>query len=217
MNNINKKVFEFITKYNCLPLSYDKLVEILHSQGFSIITYSHFSNDPETEDLLNSLHILDFASKVKAFTYVDETMRLVFILEDLSDDEKLILLSHEEGHIFLGHLLNQRLILGQDIVQEDEANRFSLLLRNPNFAIKAKIFLASKKTKVVSICTISIAVLIMLVSVAISNSEECYYITKTGSKYHIQSCEYIKSHKTTKISKKEAERLGYTPCDLCIK
>lgn len=214
---MNKNVLEFITKYDCSSISYNKLLEILHSQGFSIISYSHFSNDQETENLLRSLHLLDLASKVNAFTYVDETMRLIFILEDLSDDEKFILLCHEEGHIFLGHLLNQRLTLGQDIIQEDEANRFSFLLRNPSFIIKAKRFLTSKKAKAVSICTILVIILCVLVSVAVSNNEECYYITKTGTKYHTQSCGYIKSHNTTKISKKEAERLGYTPCDQCIK
>jgi hypothetical protein len=40
------------------------------------------------------------------------------------------------------------------------------------------------------------------------------YITKTGEKYHVGSCSYLRQSKIS-ISLSEAKRLGYTPCSRC--
>jgi hypothetical protein len=40
------------------------------------------------------------------------------------------------------------------------------------------------------------------------------YITKTGEKYHVDSCSYLRQSKIS-ISLSEAKRLGYTPCSRC--
>lgn len=41
------------------------------------------------------------------------------------------------------------------------------------------------------------------------------YITKTGSKYHKQSCHYVKNKNTLAVTLKEARAKGYTPCSIC--
>jgi len=44
--------------------------------------------------------------------------------------------------------------------------------------------------------------------------EETVYITRTGEKYHRDSCRYLKkSKKSIKLSK--ARNQGYTPCKVC--
>jgi len=144
-NNIRKTAQQFVSNFGCTSISYAKILDALHSQGFSVIEYSHFFNDEETESLLTSLHLSEFSKTVKAFTYVDNTVRLVFLLEGLSNEEKLILLAHEQGHISLKHLTTKNKIFEEDIVQEDEANIFSYLIRKPSACSKIKSFCARKK------------------------------------------------------------------------
>ena len=47
-----------------------------------------------------------------------------------------------------------------------------------------------------------------------NNTEVTVYITKTGKKYHLGNCRYLKKSKI-KISLKEACERGYTPCKVC--
>jgi len=44
--------------------------------------------------------------------------------------------------------------------------------------------------------------------------EQVVYVTKTGDKYHKSSCHYLKRSKI-KITKSEAQSLGYTACKVC--
>lgn len=43
------------------------------------------------------------------------------------------------------------------------------------------------------------------------------YITQTGDKYHLKTCQYIKngSH-NIKMTEAEAIKQGYTPCSICL-
>ena len=59
----------------------------------------------------------------KCFTYQTSKYRLVFMHEDLNEDERCIVLAHEEGHIWNRHFSEKR-IFGNDIIQEYEANEF---------------------------------------------------------------------------------------------
>lgn len=46
------------------------------------------------------------------------------------------------------------------------------------------------------------------------NEERTVYVTKSGKKYHGESCSYLKSSKIS-ISLKEAKKKGYTACSKC--
>lgn len=47
---------------------------------------------------------------------------------------------------------------------------------------------------------------------------EAIYITRTGEKYHRTGCQHIKGKDDLrKMTKSEAEALGYTPCKVCCK
>jgi hypothetical protein len=46
------------------------------------------------------------------------------------------------------------------------------------------------------------------------NYQTIVYITKTGSKYHLGDCSYLRQSKI-KTTKKEAEANGYTACSRC--
>lgn len=49
-----------------------------------------------------------------------------------------------------------------------------------------------------------------------NNEEEVYYITKTGTKYHLANCYHIAGRAVMSASKNELERMGYQPCAVCI-
>lgn len=42
------------------------------------------------------------------------------------------------------------------------------------------------------------------------------YITRTGTKYHLPGCRYIKDRKTSALTIAEAENQDYTPCSVCF-
>ena len=78
----------------------DGLKRVIKSQGYTIIEFNHVSNSKDVEDLIKLLGVSKYIEQTKGFTYADEQRRLVFLHEDLSDEEKLLVLAHEEGHIY---------------------------------------------------------------------------------------------------------------------
>ncbi len=51
----------------------------------------------------------------------------------------------------------------------------------------------------------------------VTSDNTTYYVTKSGKKYHVKSCSYLKDlSKCTEISPTEAATLGYEPCKRCI-
>ncbi|WP_207726458.1 hypothetical protein [Anaerocolumna chitinilytica] len=51
-------------------------------------------------------------------------------------------------------------------------------------------------------------------SIKKKSSATYVYITRTGKKYHISSCRYLRQSKI-KITLKEAKAEGYEPCKVC--
>jgi hypothetical protein len=45
--------------------------------------------------------------------------------------------------------------------------------------------------------------------------QECVvYVTRTGTRYHVSGCRYLRQSRIP-VSKKDAEARGYTPCRVC--
>ncbi len=57
-----------------------------------------------------------------------------------------------------------------------------------------------------------VLVLLLLPIIAFS---ETVFVTKTGHKYHTESCKYLRTSKI-QIEISEAQRLGFGPCSVCI-
>ncbi len=49
-----------------------------------------------------------------------------------------------------------------------------------------------------------------------NNDTEMYYITKSGTKYHLANCYHITGRIVTSASKEDLESMGYQPCADCI-
>lgn len=56
---------------------------------------------------------------------------------------------------------------------------------------------------------------VVVVPTAHADRYECIvYITRTGARYHVDGCRYLRQSRIA-VTKKEAEARGYTPCRVC--
>lgn len=148
----------FREKYGVLKPTLDEIKNIIMSQGYSIVEFNAIFNDEDVALIIENLRLDNLVSERKGFTYADSKNRLVFVHEDLSVDEKLSVLLHEEGHIFCGHI-EENTYLGRDIQQEVEANEFTYCMQNPSSNSKSLFFINKNKV------WISIVAVILIVSI----------------------------------------------------
>ena len=131
MTPVQREARTFLSQFHLRPFTVSDLEKALQAQGFSLVEYSRVSNGKEVTTLLTSLRLFDYAARQSAFTYQDPHLRIVFMLENLSQQEQMILLRHELGHILCRHLEQSHATgPGSSVLQEQEANEFaSILLR----------------------------------------------------------------------------------------
>lgn len=104
MTAVQREAHAFLAQFHHRPFTVTDLEKALQEQGFSLVEFSRLSNCKEVGTLLTSLQLVNYASGLSAFTYQDANLRIVFLQENLSQHEQMILLSHELGHILCGHL-----------------------------------------------------------------------------------------------------------------
>lgn len=212
-----KEVAEFRKKYRIIKPDLNELKEIISSQGYTIIEFNAIYNDENVAAIIEELNLDTLISERKGFTYADAHNRLVFLHEDLSYDEKINVLVHEEGHIFSGHI-EERDFIGRDVQQEQEANEFAHYLMHPTFIDKLKFFV--RKYKIwISIVSVLLAICIVCVSLFAGKQSYYgeYYVTETGSKYHQAACIHIKNKTNIhQLTKEEFDSGEYEPCKMCL-
>lgn len=144
--NQKRKAAEFKHKYGLKTINSADLWEALTAQGYTLVEFNSIENKENVASLIEALQLEDQIARSKCFTYQNDKYRIVFIHEDLNDEERTIVLAHEEGHIWNGHMsLNN--VLGTDVVQEYEANEFAYHLLKDKTGKK-------KRTKITAvICT----------------------------------------------------------------
>ena len=216
---IKQAVKTFKKQYKYAAYDYKTLCHIADKLGYTVIEFNNIKNDTNVQILLDCLKLSHKISASKGFTYADNNYRLVFIHEDLSIQEKTIVLAHETGHIYLEHMTSIP-ILGTDVREEYEANEFVHYLLTPSFSTVMTNWIAShKKLLIVS------GIIIVLLTAGITakviydkqNEKIQYYLTETGSKYHIKNCVYLKNKENIKtISASELESTKYEPCRTCM-
>ena len=227
MNNtaIRQKASDFFKKFSVGQLSLDSLLKVFQNQGFDIIEYSCSKNSESINALISALDIQKYLSDGKAFAYKSDDIKLIFICEDLTADEKLYALAHEEGHVFCGHLRNGNVLYS--VEEEREANEFAHYILHPNVFQRAKIFIKeNKKISIATICLVLATIIIISYSIHIFTSKDKpvysetyngnYYITQSGTKYHRNDCVYVQGRKTQILTEKKLESGNYEPCKVCL-
>lgn len=217
---IKKKIKDFYKDYKLQSITLEGLQNAIKSQGYTIVKYNNIFNDKNVETLIESLKLEQIVKQSRGFTYVDSQYRFVFIHEDLTAEEKLMVLAHEEGHIYCNHFSSTP-IIGKDVVEEHEANEFAHYLLYQNAGQKLIQYInQNKKAVIVSACT----VIFLLMSCVIYQYIDCeknyygeYYLTSTGSKYHEEQCIFVKDKTNIhRMTVEEYESGDYEPCDICL-
>ena len=102
---------------------------VIQTHGFRIYTFRlEAPNDPVTK-LIDQLDIFEYAEHHICFIATNEIMKGVFIKHNLSDDDRLELLFHEEAHIWYNHPNVTGFTEDTETQQEMVANGFLLKLK----------------------------------------------------------------------------------------
>lgn len=207
----------FREKHGLLKPSLEDIMTVISSQGYTIIEFNTVVNNSDVTDIIQNLELETLISERKGFTYADSKNRLVFVHEDLSADEKLSVLLHEEGHIFCGHI-EENTYLGRDIQQEVEANEFAYCMQYPAVTDKVSFFV--KKNKV-WLSILAVILIVSLIVFAWFMREKTFYgnyiITETGNKYHQSDCIHVKNKtNTSRLTVEQFESGEYEACKTCL-
>lgn len=182
--------------------------------------YNGIADDENVAALLSALGLADYCRGSKGFTYADSKLRLVFIHEGLSDDEKLLVLAHEEGHIYCGHLSTVP-IIGRNVIEEHEANEFAHYILHQDKMQRISLYIAlHKRTCIAVALCIALIICGIITAAAVAHERSFYgeyYITSTGNKYHTKNCAYVKGKENiSRLTTEQYESGEYTSCGVCI-
>ena len=117
--NSKKTVKEFLKTYSLKEVNESTLINVLEKQGYTVVFFNSIYNDSDVSNIIQALNLKDYILSNRGFTYANDKYRLVFINEDLSEEERIVLLAHEEGHIYCNHTTTN-MIIGNDVLQEYE-------------------------------------------------------------------------------------------------
>jgi len=219
-DNTKKLAKNFIKKFKLTVIDYHSLKSVAAKIGYTVIEFNSSFNNKDVEILVNNLSLSEAILKSRGFTYVSKDFRLMFINEDLNDEEKLLVISHELGHILCGHVASSP-IIGKDVKDEFEANEFSHYLLKQNTFTKFKRSVKKhRKAVIATIAILCVGVCLLTVYSLIQNRErykDNLYITSTGDRYHKKECIFIKNKTNVKkLTEEDFEKGIYIPCDMCL-
>lgn len=219
-NNIRAAARSFLNEYKLNEVTLDNLKQIIKSQGYTIVEFNNIFNEENVTQIIDALGVNEQVEKTKGFTYADSKRRIVFLNEDLSNSEKLLVLAHEEGHIYCNHFSSVP-IIGREVVEEHEANEFTHYILNNSIGQKIGIIIKKRRKPIIISLAIILAILIGMVVVGVIQKEQSYYgdyyITSTGNKYHEEECIFVKDKTNIhRMTIEEFESGEYEPCEICL-
>ena len=217
---IKRKVKEFCKEFQIQELTPAALCKAMERQGYTVVAFHHLDNEEPVSSLIEALHLSDLVDRSKGFTYADRDFRAVFVHEELSEREKLMVLAHEEGHIFCGHLASVP-VLGKDVQEEFEANEFAHYLLHQADVRRAVLRPKDRKKALLAGFLALLAVCAVLAYFIFKPSDRPvyadYYVTETGFKYHKKECIFVKGKDNARpITEEEYNSGDYSPCSVCM-
>lgn len=219
-NGAKRKAKQFIKEFRFYAITLDSLKTIIEKQGYTIVEFNSAYNSEHTDTLIKTLKLENRIIQSRGFSYADNSFRLVFVDESLTDEEKLIVLAHEEGHIYCKHL-SRSSVIGEDVLDECEANEFSHYILEPTIARWLRGYTSQHKKTVIVVSLIVLIAILGIIAGVIKKKESSYYgnyyVTETGRKYHIEGCSYIKDKTNIhRMTIEEYESGKYEPCGKCL-
>lgn len=217
-SEIKSLVTKFRREFGIRDVSTESLEDAFRKQGFTIIDFNPAVNDPDVTTVIEALGLKDMINHSSGFVYVDGNYRLVFLNEKLNAEERLVVLSHEEGHYYCGHTCSRNEV-GRTVIEEREANEFSHYLLQGT--VRSYVSNATSKYKKPLIIGAVIAGLAVGGGVASKEIHDRqlyegeYYVTMHGEKYHRENCVTIQGRETRRLTKNDVENGTYEPCSVC--
>ena len=221
INAVKKKAYSVLKQYKHRNLSLEDLVHLADENGFTVLDYSKTSEESDTETIIKELGLSSFAKTGNSFVYKNKDIKLIFLNEAMSAEEKRYSLAHELGHVLCGHLKNSACCKEAEIEEEHEANEFAHFLLHPGPGGKVMTAMASHK---VATLIVAIMLICVLISIPIIHQIQKtrlfygeYYVTENGEKYHLGECPIIKDKTNThRLTIEEYESGKYLPCQVCL-
>ena len=216
MSEAKIKAKNLLLQYRISKMTLEKLLFIVSQQGFEILEYSQLDESDSVWGIIRKLKLVPYAKSGKAFAYQRGSTKLIFLCEELTADEKLYALAHEEGHILSGHFGSS-----DSVEQEQMANEIAHYLLHPPLFVKLRIAILERKKLAIAILSVILCITIALIttSIIVRNNSYYgeYYITENGTKYHEKDCMIIKDkNNTERLTKAEFESGEYDPCQVCL-
>lgn len=213
-NEPHIKAVSLHRKYLISRPSLEALVSIITDQGYEIIDY-----DPESKSiaaLSEKLSLTPAILNQNAFALCHGNVRLLFIRDSLKPEEKLYAMTHELGHIVLGHL---RTGYPTSVMEEYEANEFTHYFLNPSpFQVGRLVVLRHRLATAAVVCVvILLAIGFGFIQYKLTAAKFIgdFYVTSSGTKYHKRECSVIQNK--TNIRRITNEEFNdYEPCKLCL-
>lgn len=211
-NTVKRTVRDFINKSLKGKNDIHSLTAYLQSKGYAICLYAN-----EEEDALIEMHDLDRRVKsVHAFTIVDGNSKTVYVNDSLSAENKTYSIAHETGHIVLGHLDSDAVVVNSRLQEmETEAFAYELLTYKRTFT---RFHLAIALLVVALLFIFGITCIfdtnVVQTNLSSGATNNVVYITPSGDKYHRESCMYVNHTTSTAATKTEAKRT-HEPCLVC--
>lgn len=205
-----------LRKYKLGKITLDNLVFIIEDQGYEIIEYSL----NEKHNILSSLNLENYSQGCKAFSYNGNGLKLVFIRDDTSANEKTYALSHELGHIACGHMKGNG-TSPLDVEEEREANEFAHYILHPDMITLAVAkYHENKKLAIITMVVVAcLLIAIPLVSFLVKQGSYYgeFYVTEAGVCYHEKNCIFVKDKKNvSRLTEGDYYSGKYDPCQICL-
>ena len=213
---VRKIAGEYLRRRISGALTSEKIISVLESQGYTVVQYNSVSNSSDISELAALLGVSEYIRSSKGFTYADSNNRIVFLNEDLSEEERVYVLLHEQGHILCRHLCEGN-ILGNDVVQEHEANEFVHFVLYPTLGMK----IAQRRKQIIISLSAIIAAVTIIAFIGAVNQQKTYYgeyyITETGHKYHKADCVFVKNKTNVRrLTEEEFVSGEFEACEMCL-
>jgi len=216
------KVKQFTREFEIKNINCALLKAVMVKQGYTMVEFRHIANEADVESLIKALNLTEMIMRTEAFTYADQNCRIVFVHQDLSDEEKLIALAHEEGHIYCGHMTVMP-ILGKNVQEEYEANEFVHYLLHRNMR---KTGGTKKQVGFLLACLLVLIAVLFAVRFRQTGTRalplrgqmtDACYVTVSGHKYHDENCIFVKNKTNVRrMTAEEYESGLYEPCGICL-
>lgn len=222
-NTVVRAAIKFRNKELKKKIDFETVKAVLKSRDYTVLFY-----DPDEGcEIFNKYGIREYARSVDAFTFKKDDLKYVFIQRKPSCEDKLYLLLHEVGHIILKHSEKNSLISSTRLC-ELEADTFAYTVLNPPNHSRASALTVWILTMALSFSAGFFGAprvnptqtdtdpqeISEIAFTAEDVVDELVYITRTGKKYHLENCVYIRSKESTAVEKEEAQRT-HAPCSVC--